>query len=113
MFVALGAVVYEHGSFGFVPFVFSVPFVSPSPSQSAADQIAFVVTGDPEPPTHGSLGAESVPLGVPSQSQSATCQIGFVVSGVAPALYTHGSNGLLSEPLLSPSPSQSNADQVA
>ena len=65
-------------------FVFSVPFVSPSLSQSAAAQIALVVTGVPEPPTHGLFGAESVPLGVPSPSQSAACHNALFTSGVAP-----------------------------
>ncbi len=64
--------------------MFSVPFVSPSLSQSAAAQIAFVVTGVPEPPIHGLFGTESVPFGVPSPSQSAAAQIALVVTGIAP-----------------------------
>ena len=103
---------YEQGSVGLVPFVFSVPFVSPSLSQSAAAHIAFVVTGIPEPPTHGLFGAESVPFGLPSPSQSAAAQIALVVTGV-PEPPTHGFNGCGSVPFEVPSPSQSNTDQVA
>ena len=76
---------YEHGLFGFVPLVFSVPLVSPSLSQSAAAQIALVVTGVPEPPTQGLFGSVSVPFGVPSPSQSAAAQTALVITGVAPA----------------------------
>ena len=66
----------EHGLVGFVPLVFSVPLVSPSPSQSAAAHIAFVVTGvAPAVKIHGLSGAVSVPFGVPSPSQSNTDQV--------------------------------------
>ena len=61
-----------------------MPFVSPSLSQSAADQIVLVVTGVPEPPTQGLFGSASVPLGVPSPSQSAACHNTLFTSGVAP-----------------------------
>ena len=77
---------YEHGLFGLVPLVFSVPLVSPSLSQSAAAQIALVVTGVPEPPTQGLFGSASVPLGVPSPSQSAACHNTLFTSGVAPTI---------------------------
>ncbi len=45
---------YEQALFGLVPLVFSVPFDSPSPSQSAAIQIALVGYGAVEAPIHGS-----------------------------------------------------------
>ena len=103
---------YEHGLFGFVLFVFSVPFVSPSLSQSAAAQITLVVTGVPEPPIQGLFGSASVPLGVPSPSQSADAHIALVVTGVAPTAKIHGFSGAVSVPFGVPSPSQSNADQA-
>ncbi len=55
--------------------MFSVPLVSPSLSQSAAAQIAFVVTGiAPAAKIQGFSGAVSVPFGVPSPSQSNAAQ---------------------------------------
>ncbi len=66
---------YEQALFGLVPLVFSVPFDSPSPSQSAAIQIALVVTGVPEPPTQGLIGCGSIPFGEPSPSQSSADQV--------------------------------------
>ena len=72
---------YEHGSFGSVPAVFSVPLVSPSLSQSAAAQTALAGFGVAFAAcTHGSNGAVSVLFGVPSPSQSALFQAVLGVS---------------------------------
>ena len=69
------AAVYEQSSNGFVPSVTSVPFVTPSPSQSAAFHAALGATAAfANTNEHGSCGsvpsASSVAFVTPSPSQS-------------------------------------------
>ena len=104
---------YEQGSFESVPFVFSSPFVSPSPSQSAAAQIALLTFGFDVTGTQGSSGLGSVLFGAPSPSQSNTAHINqAVVPTIGAFVYEQGSSGsvpfVYSVPLFSPSPSQSD-----
>ena len=78
------------GLSGLVPFVISVPLVTPSLSQSNADQVDHTVLLELGAVVyeHASFGlvplVVSVPFDSPSPSQSAAAHIAFDVSGIAP-----------------------------
>ena len=107
------AVTNEHSFNGSVPSVTSVPFVTPSPSQSALFHAAFgAIVWDARTKEHGSKGfvpsVSSFAFVTPSPSQSALDVTGKVILETRNEQSSNGSVPFtISVPFLTPSPSQS------